>query len=255
MHHSRSVSTAKLISVTVVLLLFVLPLMTGCDFIDQLIEQITGGGTPGGNKANAPTAVMTAVLDDDLVNMGLNPDLRPPMWYQFNGAASLNEDGVPITDPVAGFHELLWDFGDGSTLGYTPSKSAQHAYRAEGTYTASLTLRGASGATDTVYQTITIGPGWLEIVSLTTEPRPDDRVDITVVVRNQSNQALTIFTVDLLVDGSLHLSGGFYSILGPGNPPGRLIPGGTATLTTAIGNWTGTLTARSSFCTPLPVGQ
>ena len=176
------------------------------------------------------------------------------MWYQFNGAASLNEDGVPITDPVAGFHELLWDFGDGSTLGYTPSKSAQHAYRAEGTYTASLTLRGASGATDTVYQTITIGPAWLEIVSLTTEICPDGKFNVTVVVRNQSNQALTGFSVDLLVDGFC-LSVGLNASLGPGTTPERLLPGGDYTLRGVIGNWTGTLTARSSFCTPLPVGQ
>ena len=256
MHHSRSVSTAKLFFVAVVLLMFVLPLMTGCDFIDQLIEQIMGGGTPGGSTANAPTAVMTVVLDDALVSAGLNPDLRPPVAYQFNGATSLNEDGVPITDPIAGFHELSWDYGDGMVIPFTPSKSTRHLYRAEGPHTASLTVRGASGATDTVYQTITLGPGWLEIVSLATTPRPDDGdFLVTVVARNQSNQALTAFSLDLLFNGTWLIGRFNGGVLGPGNPPDRLIPGGTATFTTAIGNWTGTLVARSGPCTALPVGQ
>ena len=255
MHHSRSVSTAKLFFVAVVLLVFVLPLMTGCDFIDQLIEQIMGGGTPGGSTANAPTAVMTVVLDDALVSAGLNPDLRPPVAYQFNGATSLNEDGVPITDPIAGFHELSWDYGDGMVVPFTPSKSTRHVYRAEGPHTASLTVRGATGATDTVYQTITLGPGWLEIVNLTTDPLPDGRFLVTVAVRNQSNQSLTSFSIDLLTDGSNWSIGLGNPVLGPGNPPDRLIPGGSAILTTSTGSWTGTLTARSGPCTPLPVGQ
>ena len=253
MYRSRPASIVKLLLVSIVLFLFVLPLMTGCDFIDQLIAQITGGGS-----TNAPTAVMTVAVgaDDAYVNWGLNPDLRPPVWYDFSGVDSLDEYGESILSPVAGYTELLWDFGDGTTVGYTLSKSTQqHRYREEGTYTASLTLRGASGATDTVYQTITIGPGWLEIVNITTAPRPDGRIDVTVAVRNQSNQALTSYSVDLLADGVLVSIGSGWPTPGPENPPGRLIPGGSATISTAIISWTGTLTARSGDCIPLPVGQ
>jgi hypothetical protein len=250
MHRRRTVSTRRAFLLFLVCVLFVLPFMTGCDFIDQLL----GGGIPGGGSANAPQAVMTAEIDHDLVDLGLNPDLRPPLWYQFSSAGSLSEDGIPITDPMAGFHELLWDFGDGMTIGFTPSKSAQHVYREEGTYTASLTLRAAGGATDTVQKTITIGPAWLEIVSLTTADRPDGQVNVTVVVRNQSNQALRVIGVELAVDGTLWPSN-LSATFGPGTTPERLLPDGTYTLTTAVGSWTGTLTARSSFCTAWPDGQ
>jgi len=199
---------------------------------------------------------VTVGADDAFVNWGLNPDLRPPIWYDFSCAGSLTEDGLSIFDSMAGFHELLWDFGDGTTVGYTVSKAVQqHRYREQGTYTASLTLRNASGATNTVSQTITIGPPWLEIVGITTDLRPDGQYQVTVSVINQSDQSLKNFSVDLLVDGVPTLYGVGYPTLGPGNPPDRLIPGGSATLTTSIGAWTGTLTARSGECTPLAPGQ
>ena len=140
-------------------------------------------------------------------------------------------------------------------LGFTPSKSAKHLYREQGTYTASLTVRAAGGDTDTVQTTIIIGPAWLEIVSLTTVDRPDGQVDVTVVVRNQSDQALSVIIADLLVDGSIwpsNLSASFSSE----TTPDCLLPNGLYTLRGTVGNWTtGTLTARSSFCTPLPEGQ
>jgi len=237
---------ALLLSTTLLLL----PLFTGCAFIEQLF----GGAIPGGGAGNAPQAVMTAEIDDDLVNSGLNPELRPPLWYQFSGADSLNEDGVSILDPTAGFHELAWDFGDGTVLGFTPSKSVKHAYREQGTYTASLTLRSASGATDTVQQTITIAAPWLEIVNLTSVSRPDGQVDITVLVRNQSQQPLRVFSVELLVDGQIWPSNLGVAFSAAATPD-RLSPNATYTLTSTVGAWTGVLSARSSWCTPWPPGQ
>ena len=232
--------------------------MTSCDFLDQLIAQITGGGTPGGSSTTAPTAVMTATVgaDDALVNQGLNPDLRAPLWYDFSGVDSLDEYGESILSPVAGYTELLWDFGDGATIDYSLSKSTkQHRYLLEGTYTASLTLRGASGSTDTAYQTITIGPGWLEIVSLTWEDRPDDKAVVSVTVRNQSRQTLVAIAVNLYVDGSLLPGDWLNASFSDLTTPVSLIPGATYTLTEWFNKWTGTLTARSADCTPLPVGQ
>ncbi len=258
MHRSRPAFTVRRFVVSVVLLLLALPWITGCDFIDQLIAEITGGGTPGGGSTGAPTAVMTVSVgaDDAFVNWGLNPDLRPPIWYDFSCVGSLDQDGISIFDPMAGFHELLWDFGDGTTVGYTMSKTVkQHRYREQGTYTASLTIRSASGATDTVSQTITIGPAWLEIVGITTAPLPDGTYQVTVSVINQSRQALTQFSIDLLADGVPISIGVGYPTLGAENPPDRLIPGGSAKLVTSTGAWTGTLSARSGECKPLAVGQ
>jgi|GEM_PF-2595342 len=255
MHRSRQTSIAKLLFVSIVLILFVLPLLSGCDFIDQLIAQITGGGTPGGSTSNAPTAVMTAAvaLDDALVNSGLNPDLRPPLRYQFSAADSLDEDGISVLDPYAGLHEVSWDFGDGMTTHFSPSMSTIHLYRWEGPHTASLTLRGAGGATDTVYQTITLGPGWLEIVSLTWESRPDNKAVVTVIVRNQSRQALQRIGVNLHVDEAIWQVNALKVAFSDGTTPTRLSPGATYTLTKWVNMWTGTLTATSGECIPYPL--
>jgi len=234
--------------------MLLLPWTTGCKSNDQVNdERITEEiplETPVEETSDALQAVMTMEINDDLVEMGLNPDLRPPLLYQFSGVESLNQDGVPITDPVAGLHELSWDFGDGTILRFTPSKSAEYIYREEGTFIASLFLREAGGETDTVQKTINIGPAWLEIVDLSTENRPDGRVDVTLLVRNQSNQDLRNISAELLVDGSLwpsNLSAAF----GPGTTPEYLGPNATYTLTSSVGAWTGNITARSSFCTPL----
>ena len=257
MNRSRSASIARLLSIPVILFLLILPLMSGCDFIDQLIEQITGGGLSGGNTANAPTAVITAVIDDDAVTAGLNPDLRPPLWYQLSSAGSLSEYGDSIYD---GNHSLAWDFGDGILRGFEWSdRGSKHNYKQEGTYIVSLTVRAdASGASDTVQKTITIGPAWLEILSLTWEYLPDGRADYTVVVRNQSRQSLRGIAVDLYLDGSLTGLSFFSAVFSAETTPVSLPPGATYTLHNAISsswNGTGTLTASSGWCVAYPLGQ
>lgn len=256
MNRSRSASIARLLSIPIILFLLILPLVSGCDFIDQLIEQITGGGVSGGNTANAPTAVMTAVIDDDLVDAGLNPDLRPPLWYQFGSSNSLNEYGDPIYDYMSGIHSLAWDFGDGTLRGFEWSdRSPKHSYKHEGTYIATLTVRSeATGKTHTTQQTIEIGPAWLAIDAFTWENRPDGQVDLTVIVRNQSRQSLRGIAVDLFLDGSIWVLNALSASF-DGGTPDRIIPGGSYTLHTTVGSWTGTLTASSGWCVAYPLGQ
>lgn len=248
--HRDSGSVRKVL-LFVVLGIVVSALVTGCDLIDQILDAIS----PGGGTTGSPQAVMTAVIDDDLVDAGLNPDLRPPLWYQFSSVGSLNEDGDSIYDSMAGIHALAWDFGDGNLRGFEWSDRApRHSYKQEGTYVASLTVRAeASGDTDTIEQTITIGPAWLEIVSLTWEDRPDGRADITVAVRNQSRQALRGIAVDLFLDGSLWMGTALSASFTAETTPVSLSPGATYTLRTTVGSWAGTLTASSGWCTPYPL--
>jgi len=248
-------SILKSLSLSGVLLILLLPCTTGCKSDDQpneerLTEDVQREDEPADETSNGLRAVMTAEVDDDLAAMGLNPDLRPPLYYQFNGVESLSEDGYPVTDPYAGLHEMSWDFGDGITERFTPSKSTIHMYREEGTFTASLFLRNGGGEVDTAQITINIGPAWLEIIDISTENRPDGRVDVEVLVRNQSNQDLRVIIVDLHVDGSI-VPSNLSTTFGPGVVPEFLGPDATYTLRGTVGAWTGELEARSSFCTPM----
>ena len=234
----------------ITLVLAALPALAGCDLIDEIINSIIDGG---GGTSGAPTAVITADVSDDLVNLGLNPDLRPPLWYQFSSGESLSEDGLPIFDPMAGMHDLAWDFGDGTVRGFEWSDSTpRHRFREEGTYIVRLSVRDAvTGRVSSVEETIVIGPAWLGIVSVSVSHLPNGNAELTVVVKNQSQQDLRVFGVELLVDGVL-LSTGIGVSLSELTQPDRLVPQATYTLTRIISSWTGLLTVRSGECTPWP---
>jgi len=219
----------------------VLPLMTGCDLIDQLI----GGGIPGGGTALQ--AVITPKVHDPLVDQGLNPDLRPPLMYDSSAVSSLDQYRDPIHKPN---YEAGWDFGDGKTRAFEWNDYfTHHRYFDAGPHIVTLTVRENSAygnAMGTAQKTITIGPAWLQIVSLTTELRTDGQLDVTVAVRNQSHQALGRLQVDLLANDTL-LSAALLADLS-GKTPDRVPPNGTYTLRGVTSPWTGTLRARSSWC-------
>ena len=244
MHHHRLSTPAKLLLVLVVVAVSTLPLLTGCAFIDQLL----GGGVSGGGTGNALKAVITAELDDNW-DTTLNPDLRPPLMYDFSAMDSLSEWGEPIEK---GSYQMAWAFGDGETRGVEWSDyTTHHRYWDEGTYTATLTL-GYGNASDTAQKTITIGPGWLEILSLETELRTDGQFNVAVLVRNQSNQTLNKVGVRLFANGVPVM---MLDAILEDETPDRIPPNGTYTLRGAIYPWTGTLTARSSWCLPWQDGQ
>jgi PKD repeat protein len=68
-------------------------------------------------------------------------------WIQFDGSASVDPDGT-ITS-------YSWNFGDGST-GY--GSSAWQRFMAAGTYTVTLIVTDNDGASDSISQTIQVGP-------------------------------------------------------------------------------------------------
>jgi len=59
--------------------------------------------------------VITPEVNDPLVDQGLNPDLRPPLRYEFSAMSSLDRYGDPSHKPN---YEAGWDFGDGDTRGF-----------------------------------------------------------------------------------------------------------------------------------------
>ena len=221
--------------------------LTGCSFLDQFLG---GSPPPGGGTADAPTAVMTA----QMVKRGDNPDHRPPIFYKFNSLDSLDKFGDPIRK---GIQEVAWDFGDGNTRGFEwGDYVTRHLYREEGTYTVTLTVREPAtygGTTGTAQKTITIGPGWLKILSMTTKARADGQFDVTIVVQNQSHQVLGRIAVYLIDENtSTHGWTGRGADVALQTP---LAPDGTYTLKTVIGTWTGTLHAISWWCYPVPSGS
>ena len=247
MHRYRLRVAVKASLVLAALAVCVLPLLTGCDLLDQLLA----GGIPGGGTGSAIAAVMTAQVHDPLVDRGLNPDLRPPLMYDFNAASSTDGNGDPIQKL---YYKVAWDFGDGEIRDFEWSDYyTHHRYWEEGTYTVTLTVREDpeyGNAVATAQKTITIGPAWLEIVGLTTEPRGDGLWDVNVVVRNQSHQALGRFQVDLIADDLVVRAVPAADLTG--KTPDRLPASGTYTLKGVVeGQWTGTLRARSSWCDPI----
>ena len=165
--------------------------------------------------------------------------------------SSLDEYGNPIHKPN---YEVGWDFGDGQTRALEWNDYVPHnRYWEEGTYTVTLTVRENSAyvnAMATVQKTITIGPAWLEIVSLTTESRGDSLWDVNVIVRNQSHQALGRFQVYLVANDAFVLVAPAADL--SGKTPDRLPPNGTYALKGIVeGPWTGALRARSSWCYPV----
>lgn len=65
----------------------------------------------------------------------------PPLPVTFNGSASSDPNGRPLT-----YH---WDFGDGAT-GTTTTASTSHTYTTRGNFTPKLTVSNDNGATSTV---------------------------------------------------------------------------------------------------------
>ena len=77
---------------------------------------------------NPPTAVLTA-----------NPTSGPVgVTVNFDGSGSFDPDGDALT--------FVWNFGDGSPVSETSIATTSHQYNAAGSFTASLTVRDARGA-------------------------------------------------------------------------------------------------------------
>ena len=71
-----------------------------------------------------------------------------PLAVAFDGAASTDPEGTALT--------YSWDFGDGAT---ESGVTASHVYSVPGTYTATLTVTDADGATAEASEEITVTPG------------------------------------------------------------------------------------------------
>ncbi|HDJ29683.1 MAG TPA: hypothetical protein ENF29_01360 [Candidatus Acetothermia bacterium] len=241
----RNISSTWMVKAILLVAALGVVTLTGCDLLDQLF----GGTPPSGGTGDAPTAVITARIADQMVDRGDNPDHRPPISYVFSALDSLDKFGDPIR---RGIQEVAWDFSDGGTRGFEWNDyTTRHLYYEEGTYTVTLTVREPEtygNATDTAQKTITIGPGWLKIDSVTTTPRQDGQFKVTIAVHNQSNQALKRITVALLDDNGGTARGADVTLETP------LAPNGAYTFTTVIGGWTGTLRAIPLWCYPPSAG-
>ncbi|HEX2107768.1 MAG TPA: PQQ-dependent sugar dehydrogenase, partial [Rubrobacteraceae bacterium] len=72
-----------------------------------------------------------------------------PLNVSFDGSASTDPDGDTLT--------YSWDFGDGSPRVETTTPTTSHTYQAQGTYTATLTVRDPGGAEDSATVRIDAG--------------------------------------------------------------------------------------------------
>ena len=82
----------------------------------------------------SPSLTVTVTGDPVAFSVSGNPTVQQPVTLT---ATSLHGDA---------FFEYLWDYGDGSSSGWTLGlRQVQHSYTAAGTYTAMLSVRNASG--------------------------------------------------------------------------------------------------------------
>ena len=89
---------------------------------------------------NPPTAAVTASPTSGSVGVRVN----------FNGSGSSDPDGDALT--------YIWNFGDGSPAVQTSTATTSHQYNTQGTFTASLTVRDAPGASSSpATATINVG--------------------------------------------------------------------------------------------------
>ena len=82
---------------------------------------------------------------------------QAPLTVQFSSTGSTDPTGLPLT--------YSWDFGDGSPVSTDPNPS--HTYGADGTYTATLTLDGASTGTATTQVVVGSSPPAASMLSPT----------------------------------------------------------------------------------------
>jgi glucose/arabinose dehydrogenase len=74
-----------------------------------------------------------------------------PLTVSFDGAGSADPDGDPLT--------YLWDFGDGSPVRETASRTTTYVYAANGAYQATLRVRDTKGATSDAADAMRIDVG------------------------------------------------------------------------------------------------
>ena len=122
-----------------------------------------------GSANRRPTAALTA-----------NPTAGyPPLAVTFDGRASSDPDGDPLTHS--------WDFGDGTPAGSGPA--VNHTYGRNGTYTATLRVADTRGASASASVRIDVGntPPNPVIVS----PTPDQRFAVgdLVVLRGRATDS------------------------------------------------------------------
>ena len=98
-----------------------------------------GGGDDNGDDNQAPTANISASVDDGTA----------PLAVTFNGSASSDPDGDVLS--------FEWDFGDNTPVA-NDHGSTSHSYATPGSYTAVLTVTDPSGEADSDSIGITVRP-------------------------------------------------------------------------------------------------
>jgi len=130
-------------------------------FVEQGFHRlsVTKPGYTGWNAAIFTIGGLTRTINvtlEPLVSVNTPPtalfNYSPPgpgigEWIQFDGSASVDPDGT-ITS-------YSWDFGDGSTA---YGSTAWHRFMTPGSYTVTLIVTDDDGASDSISQTIQIGP-------------------------------------------------------------------------------------------------
>jgi PKD repeat protein len=162
--------------------------------LNRLTSALTAAGVPDptGNSASEGWAKGMEMCAQANSQFMLQPEMAgaqtaPPGDVVAYFEALPNEAGIdePVTFDASGSHEIVqvtprqttetgltyqWSFGDGET---GSGKTPQHAYDTVGSYTATLTVTGPGGQSDTMSIPIVVPPPVLEPPALQKPPAED----------------------------------------------------------------------------------
>lgn len=124
----------------------------GAEFVT--FEQLRGNAT-GEQPVDFVTDASRLLIDPDSVGTNQPPVADAGGPYATVEGDPLQLDGTASSDPENGDLAFDWDFGDGTTAddgGPTPT----HTWTSAGTFTVTLTVRDARGATDQATASVTV---------------------------------------------------------------------------------------------------
>lgn len=115
--------------------------------------------------------------------------------YAAQAGAALSVSGAASTDQTASISSYAWLWGDGTSDAALPTPGASHVYQSAGTFTITLTVTDAHGASSSVTTTASIAPAALPGAPVSPSPANGATSVATSTTLGWSASSATSYTV------------------------------------------------------------